>query len=375
MQRELLEENFAFASPRGTITRWGAGAVRLFGVASDDVAGRSLFDSILGGDDGGWRAMLEQETGSAQRVVETELRRADGREFPCEVRFFPVALADGLDFSSFASDLTADRPLEDREQRLRERHERVVGLLDEGSSGNGRVEVDDRLAGIVVTFRSTAEGPVTEDELLEDAIERTERTEAGAERLAAKVEEALRGIAALAERVGALERGVQEAPAAQPEDLEELRASVREAQRQAADAQREAQTARRALAALRPLGAGSDDPQGRPPREGFDDATVPMATLTLNGNFMELNPGFRELVGYSEEEFSNARWPSNVDRARLADHEGLRRTLAAGDIEGTHLELAYMHREGLLVELSGRISLVRAPDGSPDHLVLTLDVR
>ena len=39
----------------------------------------------------------------------TELRRADGREFPCVVRFLPVALADGLDFSSFSSDLGADR--------------------------------------------------------------------------------------------------------------------------------------------------------------------------------------------------------------------------------------------------------------------------
>jgi PAS domain S-box-containing protein len=391
VQRELLDENFAFASPRGTITRWGAGAVRLFGVASDDVAGRSLFDSVLGDDDGGWRMMLEQESGSAQRVVETELRRADGREFPCEVRFFPVALADGLDFSSFASELTADRPLEDREDRLRERHARVVGLLDEGSEGNGTVEVEDRLAGIVVTFRSTAEGPITEDELLEDAIERTERTErevddlrepvarleAQAERLAAKVEEALQGMSALADRVGALERGAQEASPAAPDDLDELRAGVADARRQAAEAQREAQTTRRALAALRPLGAGAGDleEEGRPPREGFDDATVPMATLTLGGNFMELNPGFRELVGYSEEEFSHARWPSNVDRARLADHEGLRKALAAGELEGTHLELAYMHREGLLVELSGRISLVRTPDGTPDHLLLTLDVR
>ena len=121
MQNELLEENFAFASPRGTITRWGSGAARLFGVAADDMAGRSLFDSVLGkrgrrlARDARARVRLGQAGGRPP-----SLRRSDGREFPCEVRFFPVALADGLEFSSFASDLTADRPLEVKEERLRQ---------------------------------------------------------------------------------------------------------------------------------------------------------------------------------------------------------------------------------------------------------------
>ena len=205
-------------------------------------------------------------------------------------------------------------------------------MLEQGSNGNGSVEVEDRLAGIVVTFRSTADGPVTEDELLEDALERTERTEDQAEQLAGKVEKALSKISALgerfdelAERVEALEEGEQDdAPAVPTRELEEMRAAVAEAQRQAADAQREAQATRRILAALRPMpgGAGDEAEAMRPPRDGFDDTDVPMATLTLGGHFMELNPGFRRLVGYSEEEFSSARWPSNVDRARFARARG-----------------------------------------------------
>ena len=91
---ELLDESFAFASPRGNVTRWGAGAARLFGMPADEVAGRSLFDTVLaGGDDGGWRALLDGEADSARRVVTTELRRADGREIPCVVRFLAVPLA------------------------------------------------------------------------------------------------------------------------------------------------------------------------------------------------------------------------------------------------------------------------------------------
>jgi hypothetical protein len=80
-------------------------------------------------------------------------------------------------------------------------------------------------------------------------------------------------------------------------------------------------------------------------------------------------------VGYSEEEFASARWPSNLDRDHLDEQERLREALAAGEVEGTRVRAPYMHREGMLVELSGRISLVRTPHGSPDHLLLTLDVR
>jgi PAS domain S-box-containing protein len=393
----LLEESFAFASPHGTITRWGAGAARLFGLPPEEMTGRSLFDSVLGSDDGGWRALLESEAGSASATIETQLHRSDGREFPCEVRFVPVALADGLEFSWFTSDLTADRPLEEKEERLRERHPRVVELLERGGADEAPRTVDGALAGIVVTFRSTAPGPVTPGERLEDAIVRTARTErevvdlrepmvqiaADTDRLAARLEEMVEAIEDLGRRVEPLERA-----SSAPGTLEELRAGVaeaaavaNEARHKAAEAQRDALTTRRALAALRPPAAGlyaaDGDPAepARPARAGFDDASMPMATLTLEGNFMELNPGFRELVGYSEEEFASARWPSNLDREHLDECERIRELLAAGELEGTRVHAPYMHREGMLVELSGRMSLVRDAQGSPDHLLLTLDVR
>ena len=374
---ELLDESFAFASPRGTVTRWGAGAASLFGLSAEEVAGRSLFDAVLVEDNGGWKALLGGEGAVAQRELTTTLRRPDGGEFPCTARFLPVALADGLDFSSFSSDLIAERPREEAEEHLRVRHPRVMELLDQGGTAVEPVEPEGPLAGIVVTFRSSAPPPASSDELLEDALARAGRAET-------EVGDMREPVARLESQVGGLAAQVEQAFRALAElrgDVDRALASSRDSHNLAVDAQREAQGARKALAAVRGS-AGAVDPNGetpaepaRPSRPGFDDAAVPMATLTLHGNFMELNPGFRELVGYSEEEFASAHWPSNVDHERLEEHNRLRERLAAGEADGEHVELAYMHSAGLVVELSGRMSLVRTPDGVPDHLLLTLDVR
>lgn len=343
----MLEEAFAFASPRGTVTRWGAGAAALFGLSSQEVSGRSLFETVLTTDDGGWRGLLGGQADSAQQAISLDFIRGDGQTFPCEVRFLAVPLADGLEFSAFSADLRADRPNEESEELIRSLHPRVVELL-EAAGGDGPVELDGPVAGLVVAFRASAPPPATPDQRLEEALERAER----------EVEDLRAPVTRLETRVGGLAEQVDQAFRA----MAELRVDVR-----------------RALAALPATGRvnpnGEPDAPARPPRPGFDDAPVPMATLTLQGNFMELNPGFRELVGYSEEEFASARWPSNVDRSRIAEHTELREKLASGEIEGERVEVAYMHSAGLVVELSGRMALVRTSNGVPDHLLLTLDVR
>jgi PAS domain S-box-containing protein len=367
----MLEENFAFASPRGTITRWGAGAAVLFGMSGEEVAGRSLFEAVLVGDDGGWANLLEGKAKSARRMVALEFARADGQTFPCEVRFLPVVLADGLEFSSFSADLRAERPREESEELLRSRHPHVVELLEKADDGDESLDPDAPLAGLVVTFRSSAPPPAAADKRLEDALERTER----------EVEDIREPVTRLETQVDGLAAQIEQAFRAMAElrsDIELALTAGQDARQLAVDAQRDAGTTRRVLAALGTTGVNPNgDPDGpaRPPRPGFDDAGVPMATLTLQGNFMELNPGFRELVGYTEEEFASARWPSNVDRARLEEHTELREKLAAGEIEGEHVDVAYMHSAGLVVELSGRMSLVRTSNAVPDHLLLTLDVR
>ncbi|MDP9378036.1 MAG: PAS domain S-box protein [Actinomycetota bacterium] len=195
--------------------------------------------------------------------------------------------------------------------------------------------------------------------------------------------------------------------------MEEFRKGFEEARHAAVSARREAEQARRALetgkeaqvaegnklneavaqlfGAAAAAGAGARrpaEPNVRPlsparsakaapsvpmrePRAGFDDAASPRAVIDLSGRFKELNAGFVKLVGYPEHEFSNARWPSVHDRATLKEQEEQLRRLACGELESVQVQSSYLHGQGLMVLVSGELSLVRDGSGQPQHLLLT----
>ena len=378
----LVDGYFAFVEPHGRITRWGSGAAALFGLAAEEMSGRSLFDTVLPDDDGGWRALLAGEGSSARTRLETTVRRRDVPEFRCEVRMVPVRLADGLDFSLFASSLAVAGERASRVDRLRRRHARVIELIaaeaDEATAG-------ERLGGVVAIFRSLAAGPVTPEEKIDHALERSTRAEEELDHLKqplasleAKVDRTLALLDTLTGRVDALERRAGE----EGEEASDLRRAVDEARTLARDAARLAEEAKRAPGGSRTPGLQPDGwfPEEavaprRPPRDGFDDAPVAMATLSLDGNYLELNPHFAQLVGYSEEEFHGARWPSAVDGDHANHQRELLGRLARGETDETPVKTSYMHKEGLVVQLSGVMRAVRGPDGSPDHLLFTLERR
>lgn len=120
----------------------------------------------------------------------------------------------------------------------------------------------------------------------------------------------------------------------------------------------------------RPLfGPKHDTGPTREPRPGFDDAKEPMATIAMDGHFRELNEAFTDLVGYSEEDFRSASWPPVMDRANLPKHREQMKRMIAGEIESADVNTGYVHAQGLLVPVTGTISLVKV-DGEPDHFLL-----
>ena len=93
-----------------------------------------------------------------------------------------------------------------------------------------------------------------------------------------------------------------------------------------------------------------------------------MAIIALDGRFRELNPLFSRLVGYTEKEFRNAVWPSVSDRVNLSTHRELMGALLSGEVDEAHIETSYLHAHGLLVPMSGTISVVKDETGQPLHL-------
>ncbi len=94
-----------------------------------------------------------------------------------------------------------------------------------------------------------------------------------------------------------------------------------------------------------------------------------MATIAMDGHFRELNEAFTDLVGYSEEDFRSASWPPVMDRANLPKHREQMKRMIAGEIDSADVNTGYVHAQGLLVPVTGTISLVKV-DGEPDHFLL-----
>ncbi len=94
-----------------------------------------------------------------------------------------------------------------------------------------------------------------------------------------------------------------------------------------------------------------------------------MAMIDLDGHFRELNQAFSDLVGYPEAEFAAATWPPVMDRANLPKHREQMEQMLAGAIESADVNTGYVHAQGLLVPVAGRIKLVKEGD-EPDHFLL-----
>lgn len=433
---DLLEARFAFADPRGLVTRWGAGAGTLFGIAADQIVGESLFEVALAGEDAGWRRFLGgDETRCPSSLVELSVTRPDGPVFPCEVHIVPVLLADAFDFTQFAADLTSGHT--GSHDAFRQRHARVLGLIDAAAHEGAHYAEDQRLAGLIATFRSSGDAPVTSGERIDEALDRAERAEREVEELrdplaqvatefadvrseliallerietleahsgdvpdakalAAAIERTLatrmeRAVAervdevlprqverAMEDRIGSAVAETVEAAVARSVEAaralgEEALVEAREARAEAEQVGRELHTKRAAAPKPPPVGFYSTDAQpaapDRAPLPDFDDVATPLAMLTLEGRFTHLNGAFRELVGYTEEEFRSARWPSPADSEHMESDRELRRALATGAVDEAPVETAFMHREGLLIPLVGRMSLVRDAGGAPGHLL------
>ena len=121
--------------------------------------------------------------------------------------------------------------------------------------------------------------------------------------------------------------------------------------------------------------AAKPEPVKREPRHGFDDAIQPMAILALDGKFKELNPAFTKLVGYKEHEFTKAAWPSPHDRRDYKDQLEQLRQMGVGELREVEVQSTYMHGQGLMVPVVGKLSLSTGEDGLPQHLLLVAEDR
>ncbi|MDE1982830.1 MAG: diguanylate cyclase, partial [Betaproteobacteria bacterium] len=108
-------------------------------------------------------------------------------------------------------------------------------------------------------------------------------------------------------------------------------------------------------------------------RTTMEYSPIGIVIAGLQGEFLQTNQAFCDIVGYRKEELSHL---TAIDLTYLEDRPAnteYRRQLLLGEIKTFHMEKRYMHKGGHLVWVQLAASLVRSADGTPKHFIAQVE--
>ncbi len=100
-------------------------------------------------------------------------------------------------------------------------------------------------------------------------------------------------------------------------------------------------------------------------RRVFENTIAGIAVADLNGNFIMVNPAFRKMLGYSEDEllqmnFSQTGHPEDLDEDIIQFGR-----LIKGEIDGYQIEKRNVRKDGTILNISLTVSLIKDTKGTP----------
>ncbi|MEG4838761.1 PAS domain S-box protein [Microcoleus sp. B9-D4] len=104
-------------------------------------------------------------------------------------------------------------------------------------------------------------------------------------------------------------------------------------------------------------------------RHAFEDASIGMAIVSLDGHWIKVNPALCQILGYSSEEllaltFQDITHPDDLDSDLSYANQ-----LLAGTISTYQLEKRYFHKQGHIIWILLDGSLVQDGQGNPLHFI------
>lgn len=105
-------------------------------------------------------------------------------------------------------------------------------------------------------------------------------------------------------------------------------------------------------------------------RGAFENTSIGMALIGLDGRYLKTNPALRTLLGYREEELPGMSfWEVTHPEDRPESRERERRLLDAEQPDAGTIEKRYLKKDGGVVWALSSVSLVRDVHGNPSHYV------
>jgi PAS domain S-box-containing protein len=109
-------------------------------------------------------------------------------------------------------------------------------------------------------------------------------------------------------------------------------------------------------------------------RSAFDHAPIGVTLEAPDGQFIQVNHAFCDLVGYSEQELLVKRFQDITHPDDLADNLDPFERLWAGDIDSYELEKRYIHKDGRIVWVLLTKSAIRNGNASHYSVTQVLDI-
>lgn len=104
-------------------------------------------------------------------------------------------------------------------------------------------------------------------------------------------------------------------------------------------------------------------------RHAFEDASIGMAILSLDGHWLRVNPALCQIVGYSSEELLTLTFQDITYPEDLEEDLNNRRKLLAGTMSTYQREKRYFHKQGHIVWIRLNGSVVQDEQGNPLHII------
>jgi diguanylate cyclase (GGDEF)-like protein/PAS domain S-box-containing protein len=105
----------------------------------------------------------------------------------------------------------------------------------------------------------------------------------------------------------------------------------------------------------------------------FDDAPIGMALVTPEGRWLQVNPAFCELLGYTAEELTNRTFMDVTHPDDLEVSIEHSRKQLDGEVDRLRVEKRFLRSDGTIVWVALTSTLTRDDDGGPQHFVAQIE--
>ena len=104
-------------------------------------------------------------------------------------------------------------------------------------------------------------------------------------------------------------------------------------------------------------------------RAAFEDAPFGMSLSSLDSRFLQVNQAFCQLLGYSKEELLARDWHGLTHSDDLERSRGAADEMRSGRAASVEFEKRYIHKQGDVIWVRMRISVVRDGRGEPSYFI------